>query len=91
MGLIIKGLRKFGDVRNMLIILLVLMVLLAYNSLSKSTTLYSVNMCSLLYATCTSVRLLQKETKAHPRVACISVREDGNKYLEQGLLRLLRT
>ena len=32
MGLIIKGLRKFGDVRNMLIILLVLMVLLAYNA-----------------------------------------------------------
>lgn len=32
MGLILKGLRKFGDVRNMLIILLVLMVLLAYNA-----------------------------------------------------------
>ena len=30
MGFIIKGLRKFGDVMNMLIILLVLMVLLAY-------------------------------------------------------------
>ena len=83
MGRIIKGLRKFWSVTNVFITLLVVIVLLAYTCVKTYHVVLfkyvQFIVCQLYF----SKAVIKRNKRPHLQAACVSVRKDGSKHLEQ--------